>query len=92
MEKKEKGLLRRAVDSYGVPRLIITAFLLLMFLLAPFAQVNLWTQFTNVFNRFSWNAIMVLAMVPMIHWACPWPLSLAFWVRRCLLSWALREP
>ena len=30
MEKKEKGLLRRAVDSYGVPRLIITAFLLLM--------------------------------------------------------------
>ena len=70
MEKKEKGLLRRAVDSYGVPRLIITAFLLLMFLLAPFAQVNLWTQFTNVFNRFSWNAIMVLAMVPMIHSGC----------------------
>ena len=70
MEKKEKGLLRRAADSYGVPRLIITAFLLLMFLLAPFAQVNLWTQFTNVFNRFSWNAIMVLAMVPMIHSGC----------------------
>lgn len=71
MEKKnEKGLLRRAVDSYGVPRLIITGFLMLMFVLAPFAGVDLWTQFTNVFNRFSWNAVLVLAMVPMIHSGC----------------------
>ncbi len=28
------------------------------------------TQITNVINRFSWNAIMVLAMVPMIHSGC----------------------
>ena len=71
MEKKnEKGLLRRAADSYGVPRMIITGFLLLMFLLAPFADVNFWTLCTNVLNRFSWNAVMVLAMVPMIHSGC----------------------
>ena len=67
---KKKGLLRRAAESYGVPRMIITGFLLLMFVLCPFAGVNLWTQFTNVFNRFSWNAVMVLAMVPMIHSGC----------------------
>ena len=71
MEKKnEKGLLRRAVDSYGIPRLIITGFLMSMFVLAPFAGVDLWTQFTNVINRFSWNAVLVLAMVPMIHSGC----------------------
>ena len=71
MEKKnEKGLLRRAMDSYGIPRLIITGFLMSMFVLAPFAGVDLWTQFTNVINRFSWNAVLVLAMVPMIHSGC----------------------
>ena len=41
-----------------------------MFVLAPFAGVDLWTQFTNVINRFSWNAVLVLAMVPMIHSGC----------------------
>lgn len=53
-----------------MPRLIITGFLLLMFILAPVAGVDFATQITNVINRFSWNAIMVLAMVPMIHSGC----------------------
>lgn len=66
----EQSKLRRLVNSYGVPRLIITGFLLLMFILAPVAGVDFATQITNVINRFSWNAIMVLAMVPMIHSGC----------------------
>lgn len=33
----EQSKLRRLVNSYGVPRLIITGFLLLMFILAPVA-------------------------------------------------------
>jgi len=40
--------------------------------------VDFATQITNVINRFSWNAIMVLAMVPMIHSGCGlflWPAS-----------------
>ena len=41
-----------------------------MFILAPVAGVDFATQITNVINRFSWNAIMVLAMVPMIHSGC----------------------
>lgn len=70
MEKKYPNRLRAAAKSYGVPRLIITGFLLAMFVLAPFAGVDLATQITNVLNRFSWNAVMVLAMVPMIHSGC----------------------
>ena len=58
------------IDSYGVPRMIITGFLLLMFVLVPFAGVDFATQISNVINRFSWNAIMVLAMVPMVHSGC----------------------
>lgn len=70
MEKKNPNRLRALAQSYGVPRMIITGFLLAMFVLAPFAGVDLATQLTNVFNRFSWNAVMVLAMVPMIHSGC----------------------
>ena len=60
----------KSIDSYGVPRMIITGFLLLMFVLVPFAGVDFATQISNVINRFSWNAIMVLAMVPMVHSGC----------------------
>ena len=82
----EQSKLRRLVNSYGVPRLIITGFLLLMFILAPVAGVDFATQITNVINRFSWNAIMVLAMVPMIHSGCGlnfglWASSPACWVQ-----------
>ena len=61
---------RRIVESFGVPRLIITAFLLLLFLLAPLVGADFFMQLTNTLNRFSWNAVLVLAMVPMIHSGC----------------------
>ena len=59
-----------ALKNFGLPRLIIAAFLLLMFIIAPFTGANLWSQITNVINRFSWNAVLVLAMVPMVHSGC----------------------
>lgn len=64
------GKLRGLVKSYGLPRLIITGFLMLMFIMAPFVGSDFFTQLTNTLNRFSWNAVLVLAMVPMIHSGC----------------------
>ncbi|MBQ8111008.1 MAG: ABC transporter permease [Clostridia bacterium] len=61
---------RHTLKNFGLPRLIIAAFLLLMFIVAPFTGVNFWGQITNVLNRFSWNAVLVLAMVPMVHSGC----------------------
>jgi len=61
---------RDTLKDFGLPRLIITAFLLLMFIIAPFTGANFWTQVTNVINRFGWNAVLVLAMVPMVHSGC----------------------
>ena len=61
---------KAALHYFGLPRLIIAAFLLLMFIIAPFTGANFWTQITNVINRFSWNAVLVLAMVPMVHSGC----------------------
>ena len=66
----EKSRLQSLIEEFGLPRLIIAGFLLLMFLISPFVGVNLGMQITNVINRFSWNAILVLAMVPMIHSGC----------------------
>ncbi len=62
--------LKAGVDSFGLPRLIIAAFLLLLFAAAPIVGVDFATQITNTINRFSWNAVLVLAMVPMIHSGC----------------------
>ena len=62
--------LRDMLKSFGLPRLIIAAFLLLLFIAAPFVGADFWTQISNTINRFSWNAILVLAMVPMIHSGC----------------------
>lgn len=58
------------VSSFGLPRLIIAGFLLMLFIMAPVVGADLLTQLTNTINRFSWNAVLVLAMVPMVHSGC----------------------
>lgn len=73
VEKKSLSMKERIdamVKSFGIPRLIIAGFLLLLFILAPVVGADLPTQITNTLNRFSWNAVMVLAMVPMVHSGC----------------------
>ena len=59
-----------ALKSFGLPRMIIAGFLLLLFIMAPIVGADLPMQITNTINRFSWNAVMVLAMVPMVHSGC----------------------
>ena len=61
---------RDMARSFGLPRMIIAVFLLVLFIAAPFVGADFWTQVTNLFNRFSWNAVLVLAMVPMVHSGC----------------------
>ncbi|MEG0913755.1 MAG: ABC transporter permease [Oscillospiraceae bacterium] len=65
-----KTKLKEFVDNFGLPRLIIAGFLMLLFIMAPIVGVDFTTQITNTINRFSWNAVLVLAMVPMVHSGC----------------------
>lgn len=65
-----KGELVSSVKSFGLPRIIIGLFLLVLFVLAPFVGVNLSTSLSDTLNRFGMNCVMVLAMVPMIHSGC----------------------
>ena len=62
--------LKEKLNEFGLPRIIIAAFLLMLFIMAPIVGADFTTQITNTINRFSWNAILVLAMVPMIHSGC----------------------
>ena len=66
----KKTKIRELIDNFGLPRLIIAGFLLALFILAPIVGADLPTQITNTINRFSWNAVLVLAMVPMVHSGC----------------------
>ena len=68
--KKEKGWFGRLVEDFGLPRLIITLFLILLLILAPIVGADFPSQITNIIARFSWNGILVLAMVPMVHSGC----------------------
>ncbi|MBR1711637.1 MAG: ABC transporter permease [Clostridia bacterium] len=61
---------RSAYKSFGLPRLIIAGMLVILLIAAPLVGANFWMQITNVINRFSWNAVLVLAMVPMVHSGC----------------------
>ena len=70
LEKAQMGTMTAMVSSFGLPLIIISGFLLVLFILTPFVGVDLPTQITNIINRFSWNAVLVLAMVPMIHAGC----------------------
>ena len=65
-----KDRIKERLTEFGLPRLIITGFLVLLLIMAPFVGADLPTQVSNIINRFSWNGILVLAMVPMVHSGC----------------------
>ena len=67
---ENKSKFKEMIDSFGLPRLIIAGFLLLLLIAAPIVGLDFATQITNIITRFSWNAVLVLAMVPMIHSGC----------------------
>lgn len=78
--------IKNFIEDFGVPRFIILSFLIVLFILAPFVGADLPTQVTNLLNRFSWNAVLVLAMVPMIHSGCGLNFGLPFGIIAGLLG------
>ncbi|MGE0074738.1 MAG: ABC transporter permease [Sphaerochaetaceae bacterium] len=58
------------IHSFGWPRIIIGLFLLSLFILAPFFDVDVPRSVSDTIIRFGQNGVMVLAMVPMIHSGC----------------------
>lgn len=59
--------LRRFILDFGWPRIIIFFFVVALFLAAPFVGVRVDASLGDVFARFGQNAVMVLALVPMMQ-------------------------
>jgi len=62
--------IKRFVADFGLPRVIITFYLLALFLAAPLVGVDLPASISDSLIRIGMNGIMVLAMVPMIQSGC----------------------
>lgn len=58
------------IKDFGWPRIIIGLFLVSLFVAAPFFGVKEDMSLNDVIVRFGMNAILVLAMVPMIQSGC----------------------
>jgi len=58
--------IRKYIESFGWPRLVIALFLFSLFVIAPFVNIRISTSLSDIFVRFGMNAVMVLAMVPMV--------------------------
>ncbi len=58
--------LREILKDFGLPRLIIAGFLVVLFITAPFVGVSLSATLKDISNRFGQNMLLTLAMVPMI--------------------------
>ena len=61
---------KKQLAAFGWPRIIIFLFLLSLFIAAPFVQVSIGASLSDTVNRFGMNALLVLAMVPMIQAGC----------------------
>jgi simple sugar transport system permease protein len=77
---------KRFTADFGLPRLLITVFLLLLFSAAPMVGVNLPSSLSDVLIRVGMNGIMVLAMVPMIQSGCGLNFGLSLGVLAGLLG------
>lgn len=62
--------IKRFVSDFGLPRVIITVYLLVLYLVAPVVGVNLPSALSDTCIRVGMNGIMVLALIPMIQSGC----------------------
>ena len=58
------------MKKIGWPRLIISSFLICLFIACPFVGVNYQYAITDVLGRFGMNLVLILSLVPMIQSGC----------------------
>lgn len=67
MNKDVGQSMKEFITDFGWPRIIIFFFVVVLFILAPFVGVRVSASLSDVIVRFGQNAVMVLAMVPMMQ-------------------------
>ncbi|MDR0648972.1 MAG: ABC transporter permease [Synergistaceae bacterium] len=61
---------KKFIENFGWPRIIIAAFLMCLFAVAPLVGVRLDTSISDTLVRVGMNGVLVLAMVPMVQSGC----------------------
>jgi len=59
--------LKKLMEEAGWPRIIITLFLLSLYIACPFVDISLKSSIRDTIVRFGMNAVLVLSLVPMIY-------------------------
>jgi len=62
--------IKNGVKQVGIPRIIISIFLISLFFIGSFYGISPVTSMTDVINRVGMNGILVLSMIPMIQSGC----------------------
>ena len=62
--------INKFIKNIGIARIIIALFLISLFVVGSFFQINPITSFSDVVNRVGMNGILVLSMIPMIQGGC----------------------
>lgn len=62
--------IRDLITNFGWPRIIIALFPVSLFVAAPFVNVGIGVSLSDLINRFGMNAILALALVPMVQSGC----------------------
>lgn len=78
--------LRSLAAGFGLPRIIISVYLLLLFCTAPFVGVDLGIAISDTLVRVGMNGIMVIALIPMIQSGCGLNFGLSLGVLAGLLG------
>ena len=65
-----KKKIQNIIENFGLPRIIIFFFLVLLFILTPFVGIRFDTSINDVIVRFGMNGILVLSLVPMVKSGC----------------------
>ncbi|MBA7571155.1 ABC transporter permease [Candidatus Atribacteria bacterium 1244-E10-H5-B2] len=65
-----KKKIQNIIENFGLPRIIIFLFLVLLFILTPFVGVRFDTSINDAIVRFGMNGILVLSLVPMVKSGC----------------------
>ncbi|MDR0617026.1 MAG: ABC transporter permease [Synergistaceae bacterium] len=64
------GKVKKFIENFGWPRIIIAAFLMCLFASTPLVGVRLDTSISDTLVRVGMNGVLVLAMVPMVQSGC----------------------
>jgi simple sugar transport system permease protein len=71
-DAKKVGMngLKGIIKKVGIARFIITAFLLLLLIIAPFAGLRLDLTLSDMITRFGMYSVLILSLIPMIQSGC----------------------